>query len=132
MDSRSCIIRRLLAAQRPPCTASNCLARSELLAPVNPQNINVLVGRPDAMSAVRTAEGPGMGMMGSPASAAAATRSAPGSLIAGVPASDTTAMAAPRSSCWMICITRVRRGQGGGDVGCIVSQVTVDVAQGGP
>ena len=61
-------------------------------------NMNSEAGSPDAMRAVRTAEGPGMGITMCSASMAAFTRSPPGSLIRGMPASLTSAIAAPRES----------------------------------
>src|SRR5437762_886238 len=77
----------------------------------NPTKTNRSASSPAADTAAATAEGPGIGTTGCPASCAARTRRAPGSLIAGVPASLTmatlflsasaaTSEAARRTSLW--------------------------------
>jgi hypothetical protein len=65
-------------------------------------------GRPEAISALRAALAPGLGMTGMPATMASRTRTEPGSLMLGVPASETTAMRAPALSSSMSLAARSR------------------------
>ena len=61
----------------------------------NPSNVHRGPATPDAATAARTADAPGIGTTKPPSAAHAATRSLPGSLTVGVPASVTRARSAP-------------------------------------
>src|SRR3989338_1363977 len=64
----------------------------------NPQNMNLLVGKPDADSAAAAANGPGIGTTLNPAFLAALTTLKPGSDSRGVPASQSSATSLRASS----------------------------------
>ena len=98
--------RALLCAQ-----GIRCWARFFFVVDRKPSNVKRPVGRPDMLSAVMAAQGPGMALTVTPAPAHRRTRSSPGSEMAGEPASDTSAHVSParmrstmaRAACRLCC-----------------------------
>ena len=87
------LCREVLLGMNLPCNACNLPLRSLKMARRaldlggrKPQKVKFSAGRPDTERAVKTAEGPGIGMTLIPSSIAAFTKRFPGSLTRGVPA----------------------------------------------
>ena len=82
----------------PLPSASSARRRAAARGGRNPANRNASGGRPERISAVSAAEGPGAAVTGRSSASAARTSLKPGSETSGVPASDTSASLSPRRS----------------------------------